>query len=191
LLPTTAFHAPDGFGVRRREQPADRAHDVDRADRPDQIVAHSATHQFAIKHDVVHAADHDDARACITALGEGVESGKKIVAAARGLDHDDIGRRRVAVSLDRGRDAAHLNLEMGFAKAPILAGRLYGSGGLDGFAKGLHRHARRRRNMLAGTGFVVGGGNRRQGLHGVLHHWPMLVILPLPASGLIAAVLSP
>ena len=71
---------------------------------------------------------------------------------------------------------------MGFAQAPILAGGLYGGGGLDGFAEGLHRHARRRRNMLAGAGFF-GGGNMREDLHCILHHWPTSLILPLLVSG--------
>ena len=76
-------HAADRLGVRRREQSADRAHDVDRADRRDQIFAHAATHQFAIEHDIVHPADHDDAGAGIADSGEGIEAGNEIVAAAR------------------------------------------------------------------------------------------------------------
>ena len=53
------------------------------------------------------------------------------------------------IGLDRGGDAAHLDLEMRLAQAPILAGGLDGGGGLDGLAEGLHRDARRRRDMLA------------------------------------------
>ena len=55
------------------------------------------------------------------------------------FDQDDIGRRRTAVGLDRGGDAAHLNLEMGLAEPPVLTGGLDGGGGLDRLAKGLHR----------------------------------------------------
>ncbi len=54
------------------------------------------------------------------------------------------------IGLDRGGDAAHLNLEMGLAQAAILAGRLDGGGGLDGLAERLDRDARRRRDVLAG-----------------------------------------
>jgi len=49
------------FGVGRGEQAADRARDLERTDRRDQIVADAAPHQFAIERDVVHAADDDHA----------------------------------------------------------------------------------------------------------------------------------
>ena len=51
----------DGDGLRRREQAADRAHHVEGVDRPDDVVADAAAHQFAIGRDIVGAADHDDA----------------------------------------------------------------------------------------------------------------------------------
>ena len=41
--------AADRLGVRRREQTADRAHDVEGVDRRDQVVADAAPHQFAIE----------------------------------------------------------------------------------------------------------------------------------------------
>ena len=46
-------HAAHRLGVRRREQPADRAHHVERADRRDQIVADAAPRQLAIEQHVV------------------------------------------------------------------------------------------------------------------------------------------
>ncbi len=140
--------ASDRLGVGRGEQPADRAHHVERADRRDQVVADAAAHQLAIEHDVVEPADHDDARAGVADLGERIEAGEQVVAAALGFDHDDVRRRRVAVGLDRGGDAAHLDLEMRLGQPAILAGRLDGGGGLDGLAEGLHRDARRRRDVL-------------------------------------------
>ena len=53
------------------------------------------------------------------------------------------------IGLDRRGDAAHLDLQMRLAQPPILAGGLDRRGGLDGFAEGLHRYARRRRDVLA------------------------------------------
>ena len=140
--------AADRLGVGRREQAADRAHDVDRADRRDQIVADAAPHQLAVEHDVVDAADHDDARAGVADLGQLVEAAEHLVAAAVGLDDDDVRRRRAAIGFDRGGDAAHLDLEMRLGHAAILAGRLHGGGGLDGLAERLDRDARRRRDVL-------------------------------------------
>ena len=69
--------AADRFGLRRREQPANRAHDVERVDRRDDVVADAAAHQFAIERDVVDAADHDDA-------GSGVADGRELIEAGRG-----------------------------------------------------------------------------------------------------------
>jgi hypothetical protein len=39
---------------------------------------------------------------------------------------------------------------MGLAEAAVLAGRLHGGRGFHGLAKGLHRHARRRRDVIVG-----------------------------------------
>ena len=68
--------AADRLGVGRGEQPADRAHDVDRADRRDQVVADAAPDQLAIERDVVGPADHDDARAGVAELGKRIEAGQ-------------------------------------------------------------------------------------------------------------------
>ena len=57
--------AADGLRFGCGEQPADRAYHVDGVHRRDHIIADAATNQFAIKHDVIDAADHDDARAGI------------------------------------------------------------------------------------------------------------------------------
>ena len=69
--------AADRLGVRRREQSANRAHDVERADRRDQVVADAAPDQLAVEHDVVDAADHDDARAGVADFGELIEAGRE------------------------------------------------------------------------------------------------------------------
>ena len=93
--------AADRLRLGRREQVADRAHDVDRADRRDDVVADAAAHQLAIERDVVDAADHHDA-------GAGVADGRKLVEAGQdvgagvGLQHDHVRRRRAAIGLDGG-----------------------------------------------------------------------------------------
>ena len=69
--------AADRLGVRRREQSADRAHHVERADRRDQIVADAAPRELAIKQDVVEPADDDDARAGVAHLGKLIEAGRR------------------------------------------------------------------------------------------------------------------
>ena len=148
LAPIDRDDAADRLGVRRREQPADRAHDVERADRRDQIVADAAAGELAIEQNVVDAADHDHARAGVADLGELIEAAEDVVAAALGLDDDDVRRRRAAIGFDGGGDAAHLDLEMRLGQPAILAGGLHGGGGLDGLAKRLHRNARRRRDVL-------------------------------------------
>ena len=148
-------HAADRLGVRRGEQAADRAHHVERADRRDQVVADAAPHQLAIEHDVVVPADHDHPGAGVADLGERVEAGEQVLAAALRFEHDDVRRRRIAVGLDRGGDAAHLDLEMRLVQPAVFAGGLDGGGGLDGFAERLDRDARRRRDVLAGHGALA------------------------------------
>ena len=111
------------------------------------VVADAAAHQFAIERDVVDAADHDHAGAGVAHGGELVEAGEDI-AAAFGLQDDDVRRRRRAIGLDGGGHAAHLDLEMGLAEAAVLARRLHGGGGFHRLAKRLHRHPRRRRDVI-------------------------------------------
>ena len=43
---------------------------------------------------------------------------------------------------------------MRFGQAPVLTGRLDGGGGVDVLAEGLHRDARRRRDMFVATGGI-------------------------------------
>ena len=75
--------APDRLGVGRVEQAGNRADEIDRADRRDQIVADAAPHHLAIEHDVVEMADRDHARAGVADLGEHIEAGEQLFAAAR------------------------------------------------------------------------------------------------------------
>ena len=152
--------AADRLGVRRREQSADGAHDLQHADRRNQIIADAAPHQLAIERDVVHAADDDDARAGVAVIGELIEPAEDVVAAVLGFQDDDVRRRRALIGFDRRRQAAHLDAQMRLGQAPILAGRLNGGGGVDVLAERLHRHARRRRDML----FAAGDSRRRRRL---------------------------
>ena len=172
--------ASDRLGVGRREQPADRAHHVERLGRREEIIAHAAAHQLAIVHYVINPADHHDPTAGVADFGQRIKPVEYVLAAALRLDDDDIGRRRIRIGLDRGGDAAHLDLQMGLGQAAVLAGGLHRGGGLDRLAECLHRYARRRRDVLAD------GGRRlvfRRGLKGVCDHLPTSLILPLSASG--------
>ena len=92
-------------------------------------------------------ADHDHAGSGVAHGGELVEAGED-VAAAFGFQDDHVRRRRGAIGLDGGGHAAHLDLEMSLAEAAVFARRLHGGGGLHRLAKGLHRHPRRRRDVI-------------------------------------------
>ncbi len=60
---------PTGLASGRREQAADRAPDGAMVwTGADHVVGNAAADQFAIEHDVVEAADHDDARAGVAEL---------------------------------------------------------------------------------------------------------------------------
>ena len=122
-----------------------------------------------------------DAGAGVADGGELVEAGKDIVAAF-GFQDDHVRRRRRAIGFDGGGHAAHLDLEVGLAEAAVFARRLHGGGGFHRLAKRLHRHPRRRRDMLV--------RRRRRDvrlLFGILarvvDHLPVSLSLALSASG--------
>ena len=165
--------AADRLGVGRRKQPADRPYDLQHVDRRNQIIADAATHQLAVQHDVVRAPDDNDTRAGVAVIGELIEPGEDVVAAVFQFENDDVRRRRVLIGFDRRREPAHLNAQMRFGQTPIFTGRLNGGRGVDVLAEGLHRDARRRRDV-----FVAGGiGQVRLfagGLVGLFHPIPAL-----------------
>ena len=191
LAPTTASVRPTGLASARVEQAGDRADEVERADRRDQIVADAAAHQLAVEHDVVEVADRDHARAGVADLGEHIEPVEQFVAAAIRLDDDDVRRRRGAIGLGRGRDAAHLNLEMGLGHAPVFARRLHGGCGVGRGAERLDRDARHRRDVLVLHSRFGGCGAWIAAFECEFDHWPTSLILPLLASGYCVAVGSP
>ncbi len=84
-------------------------------------------------------------------------------------------------AFDCGSDTAHLDFDVGLRKTPSSPAGLDGGRAFDRLAEGLHRYARRRRNMCIGRGF---GGGRRGGvvcdcsLLSVLYHLPRSLILP-------------
>ena len=102
LRPDDGDDTADRLGIGRREQAAYRAHDLQRSDRRDQIVADAAPHQLPVQRDIVHAADDDDAGRRVAYRRELIEAAEDIVAAVFGLQDDHIGRRRVLVGLDGG-----------------------------------------------------------------------------------------
>ena len=174
----------DRLGVGRREQSADRAHHVERADRRDHVVADAAPDQLAVEHDVVGAADDDDARSGVAELGQRVEAGQNGIAAAFRLQHDDVGRRRAAIGFDGGGDAAHLDFDMRLAETAVFAGRLDGGRGFHRFAERLDRDARRRRDVLVARRRLRRALRLRcDGLECGSDHLPRSLIAPLLESG--------
>jgi hypothetical protein len=64
---------------------------------------------------------------------------------------------------------------MDFGQAPIFAGRLDGGRGIDILAEGLHRDARRRRNVLVMRGGFRGRSFVLNLLTGLFHREPALL----------------
>jgi hypothetical protein len=171
----------DRLGVRRVEQSAYRADNVDGRDRRNQIVADAAPDQLAVEHDVVVAANDDDAGARVADIGELVEARQNAVAVIFRFENHDVRGRRCAVGLKRRRDAAHLHAQMRLGETAILGGGLHDRCGLDRLAKCLHRDAWRRRDELVGA---CAGDRlfRPRGLFLVPDHFPTSLILAFSTS---------
>ena len=173
--------SPHRLRIRRGIQAADRAHDVERVDRSDQIIADAAADQFAIQRHVVVAADHDHPGAGVTDFRQRIQSGENHFRALLEFQHDHIRGRRRTIGL-RGRGhAAHLDFQMGLAEPAVFAGGLNRGGGLDRFAESLDRDARRRRNMLVARRKVR--LLRHRGLGCFSHHFATSLTLPRSAFG--------
>ena len=137
---------PSGSAVGVAVDAGNHADEIERGERPDEIVADATIHQLAIEHDVVDAADDDDLRAGIAIFGEHVERLDELGPLGGAFDHDDIRRRRVTERLDGGSRAAHPVLRMRALHAAVGEGRLYDLRELLRFAEGLHGDARNRRD---------------------------------------------
>jgi hypothetical protein len=185
-----AHHRDDaagGDGLGRREQAADRAHDVEHPDRADHVIVDAAAHQLAIGNVIGFVADDDDAGAGIADMGELVEEGHELAPAAA-LQHDHVRRRRVVVGLDGGGHAAHLHRQMRFRKAAVLARRFHRRRGRLDLAKGLHRNARRSLDMIARR--PLRRHRQLGGLFDRLFDFPFRVAHCLPTSLSLAFSLS-
>ena len=172
-------HPPDGDRLRCREQAADRAHHVEHLNRPDHVVADAAADQFAIGRDLV--ADHDHARAGVADGGEFVEPGQEI-AGPCGFQHDHVRGRRGVIVLDGGLDAAHVDRKVRFREAAVLACRAGRGRRCYCLAKGLHRDARGRRDIVVGRR-RRGVGGFFEVMTGAADHLPVSLSLALSASG--------
>jgi len=137
----------NGFRFRCREQAADRAHHVKRIDRRKYVIADATAHQFAIKPDVIDAADNYNAGSGVADRCELIEPDQNLIAAF-GFQDDHVGGGRRAIGFGCRGHSTHLNFQMSLAEATIFARRLHGGCGFHGFAKRLHRYTRRRRNMI-------------------------------------------
>ncbi len=65
---------------------------------------------------------------------------------------------------------------MRFGQTPVFAGRLNGGGGVDVLAEGLHRDARRRRDVFVAAGGIGQARLFAGGLVGLFHPIPTLRI---------------
>ena len=90
--------------LRRREQVADRAYDIERLDRPDDVVVDAAAYQFAIGRNIVPSP--------ITTTRSGIADGREFIEAGKDVDagfgfqNDHVRRRRSVIGIDGGCDAA-------------------------------------------------------------------------------------
>ena len=69
-------------------------------------------------------------------------------AGAFGFQDDHVRRRRLVIGFDGGGDAAHVNRQMRLAEAAVFAAARTVAAVASRLAKGLHRHARRRRDIV-------------------------------------------
>jgi hypothetical protein len=138
-----------------------RADELDDVDRRDDVVADAAPDELAIEDHVVHVADHDHLGTGVTVLGEHIEGVKQLLPlAGRELQHDEVRGRRLAVGLDGGRRAAHLDLEMRLVHAPVDGRRLDGGGDVGGFAERLDGDPRDGSDVADRLGLRRRGGTR-------------------------------
>ena len=169
--------AADRFGVRRGKQPAHCAHDLQRVDRRDQIIADAAAHQLTVQRNVVRPADDDHPRRRIANRRELIKTVQNVVTAAFRFQNNDIRCRRALVRFDGGGQTAHLNAQVRLGQAPVFAGCLDGGGGLYGFAKRLHRNTRCRRDIFLAAGEFGSGVIKLNGLAGWAHARPLLSVI--------------
>ncbi len=136
------------------EHGRERADQVHRRERRDQIFAHAASHQFAVEEHIVGMSDDEDTGACVAVLSQFVEPLEEPVAIAACLDHDDVRCRRSAIGLEASGDAAFLDAKRRLGHPPILTRRLDQLLDLMRLAKGLDGHARQGGDVIESpTGF--------------------------------------
>src|SRR5205807_3679805 len=135
--------APDRLCIGYAIEAANGAHHLDRADGSNLVIADPATKELAVKHHVVVTPEDDDACAGIADLRQRIETGDEVSLTSFRFNNNHVCGRGIAVRLDGRGDAAHLHFQVDLRQAPILAGGLYDGRGLDGFAEGLDRYARR------------------------------------------------
>ena len=135
-----SYNSTHSLSVWCEEQTADRPHDVDGANRSDQVFAHAASGQSTIENDVVDPPDDDYPRAGVANFGQLIEPAKNFVGTAISLDQDDIRCGRSAISFNCCANAAHLDFHMRLCQAPVFSGGLNNARGFDRFAKSLDRN---------------------------------------------------
>ena len=134
--------APQRFRVRSVVEMRDVLNVGQHLERRHDIIADAARGQHAIERDVVLVADDDDLGAGVAIFRQVVETGDQAGAVGDRLDDDEIGRRRAAEGLDRGGDAAHVDLHVRLQHPAVHRGAFDDLGDARGLAKGLDRNAR-------------------------------------------------
>ena len=162
LAPTTARMRPTGLASGAENSPQTSAHDVERPDRRDQIIADAAADEFAVEQDVVVTADDDHAGPRVADLGEGIEAREDVGGTLFEFQDDHVRRRRGAIRLARGGHAAHLDFQMRLGQPPVFPGRLDRGRGFNGFAESLDRDPRGGRDVLVARRRVRRGVSARE-----------------------------
>src|SRR6185312_10729261 len=104
------------------------------------VFGNAGAHQLAVEPDVVVMADDDDLRTRVADFRKLPERVEQFLRLAPRFQDDEVRRRRGAVELERGLDAAHVHLQMCLGHAPILGGALDRAGDTFRFAERLYRY---------------------------------------------------
>ena len=162
-------HPPERLRARHAEQLGHRLDEVHDAKRRHQIFADPARDQLAIENDVVELAEDDHLGPGVAKLRQLLELPEQRVAACWSLEHDHVRRRRAPIGFDRGRRAAHVQLDMRLGHSAIGHRGADDGGQIGRFAERLDRYARHRidlRDRTIGRRPVVdsvAGGKRPHG----------------------------
>ena len=161
-------HPPKRLGPRHGEQLGHRLNELDDAERGDQIFADPARDELPIENDVVELAEDDYLGPGVAILRQLLELLEQRVSACGSLEDHHVRRRRALIGFNRGRRAAHVQLDMRLGHSAIGYGGADDSGDIGRFAERLDRYARHRIDLRDGASHlrpIVGSGAGVKRLH--------------------------